>query len=119
MLRFLGVILLSVCVVAMPTYAAVTCASLGCGPKADKHPCCPTKTTVSQAVDTHQDGRHDSPHSGDGRAHCTAPCCGFVAHVVTLTAPSGGEALLTELPATDSGLHDFVDHDAIFHPPRT
>jgi hypothetical protein len=122
MLRIPGVILLCLCVLAMPSYAAITCGS-GCAATSDahEHDCCPADsamtTTTAQPVDNDRGG--DSHDTGDGRHHhCTAPCCGFVAHVLTASVPHIDERPLADLLPTGSVLESAIDHDAIFHPPR-
>ena len=120
MLRTVGVILLALCVVAMPSYAAVACGS-ACETSASsghEHDCCPTSTASAAS---HPAGNDDSaPHDSrvPGRHHCAAPCCGFVAHVLTVNPPPVAERPLGDLSPAAPVARAAVDHEAIFHPPR-
>ena len=120
MLRTLGVILLSLCVLAMPSYAAITCGS-ACATEMDtpQRACCPTDVAAAQPASADDHGPTDSDHSGDsGRRHCAAPCCGYVATVLSgATMPIDSEPLADLLPS-DAVLTGSVEHEAIFHPPR-
>jgi len=117
MLRFLAAILLSVCVCAMPSYAAIMCGS-ACAISSDPahdHSCCPRA-----AADQHS---HPSPsdskqQDSQDKHHCAAPCCGYVAHVFSSDLQrSVSEPLFHMLP-TASAIRDSATHEAIFHPPR-
>jgi hypothetical protein len=116
MLRFLGVILLSVCVIAMPSYAAITCGS-ACAVKSDAHDhyCCPA--SAGEPSKHHHD-QSDGKAPDDSKHHCAAPCCGYVAFVFTGDHSDGNSEPLIDLLPTASTLHDASAHDAIFHPPR-
>ncbi len=117
MLRTPCVILLALCVLAMPSYAAITCGN-ACAAMSDAHDCCPVATNLVPANDG-ADGAPTSNHSDAGRSDpCAAPCCGFVAHVLTSSIPHVDERPLADLLPTGSVLQDAVNHDAIFHPPR-
>jgi hypothetical protein len=113
MLRIPGIILLCLCVLAMPSYAAITCGS-ACEVSSDshEHQCCPT---TAASTDDH-DAPSDSPHHG--KHHCAAPCCGYVATVLIVDAAGADAQPLADLLPTAAVLTGSVDHDAIFHPPR-
>ena len=120
MLRTLGIILLSLCVLAMPSYAAITCGS-ACATDAvgHEHACCPTDAAAVQAASADDHGPTDSDHSGrDGRHHCAAPCCGYVATVLSGGATAVESQPLADLLPTAAVLTGSADLDAIFHPPR-
>jgi|SRR5687767_4782115 len=120
MIRTLGVILLSLCVVAMPSYAAITCGS-ACTTETDahEHACCPDDIAAVQDASAHDDAPADSGHSGTGgRHHCAAPCCGYVATVLTASTVHVDSQPLADLMPAAADLVGSVDHDAIFHPPR-
>jgi hypothetical protein len=122
MMRTLGVILLSLCVLAMPSYAAITCGS-ACGTtktSADQHACCPGVAANAQPASSHDDGAPASPGHSDtgGKQHCAAPCCGYVATVTVTGAAQVDAQPLADLLPTAAILAGSVDHDAIFHPPR-
>src|SRR5205809_1031806 len=116
MFRFFSVILLSVCVCAMPSYAAIRCGST-CAQTSNTHDqhCCPSSAGEPSK---HHHSQDDGKTSDDARHHCTAPCCGYVALVFTADADRSVAQPLTDLLPTDSGLRDASAHDAIFHPPR-
>ena len=116
MLRFFSVILLSVCVCAMPSYAAITCGST-CTLKSagHDHHCCPGSAGDSSK---HHHPQDDGKPSDDAKHHCAAPCCGYVAFAFAGDTNCGDAQPLAEFLPIDSGLHDASAHDAIFHPPR-
>ena len=120
MIRTLGVILLSLCVLAMPSYAAITCGS-ACTTETDthEHACCPDDVATAHAGSAHEDGRTGSSHSGSGgRHHCAAPCCGYVATVLTASTVHVDSQPLADLIPTAAAPVGSVDHESIFHPPR-
>jgi hypothetical protein len=120
MIRTLSVILLSLCVLAMPSYAAIACGS-ACTTEAvgHEHPCCPTDDAAVQPASADDHGPIDSDHSGrDGRHHCAAPCCGYVATVLGGAATAVDSQPLADLLPTAAVLTGSADLDAIFHPPR-
>ena len=124
MLRTLGVILLSLCVLAMPSYAAITCGS-ACATEGvgHEHACCPTDAAAVQAASADDHGPTDSEHSGNGgdnggRRHCAAPCCGYFATVLSGPATLIDSQPLADLLPTAAVLSGSADLDAIFHPPR-
>ena len=116
MLRFLAIILLSVCVCAMPSYAAITCGS-ACTLKSTGHDhhCCPSSAVEPSR---HHHSQDDGKTSDDARHHCAAPCCGYVALVFAGDFERGNAQPLTDLLPTNSTRSDASAHDAIFHPPR-
>ena len=118
MLRIPAVILLALCVIAMPSYAAIACGS-ACETSTSathEHDCCPTGSTIAAAHADDGDSSHDS--KTPGRHHCAAPCCGFVAHVLTTRVPPAGDRPLADSLPSAAVVRTAVDHDAIFHPPR-
>jgi hypothetical protein len=120
MLRFLGVIFLSLCVLAMPSYAAIACGS-ACTTETNthEHACCPDELATARPASAHDDGPTDSSHSGTGgRHHCAAPCCGYVATVLSASAVHVDSQPLADLIPTAAALVGSVDHESIFHPPR-
>jgi hypothetical protein len=116
MVRYLAIFVLSLCVCAMPSYAAITCGST-CTLKSDTHDhhCCPDSAGQPSK---HHHSQDDGKSSDDAKHHCVAPCCGYVAFVFAIYSDRGDAQPLTELAPIDSGLHDVSSHDAIFHPPR-
>ena len=119
MLRTLGVILLSLCVLAMPSYAAITCGS-ACATKtaSHEHACCPADATAVRSPSANDHPPTDSDHSGSDGRHCVAPCCGYVATVLSGTATLVDSQPLADLLPTAAVLIGSGDLDAIFHPPR-
>jgi len=122
MLRTLGVILLCLCVLAMPSYAAITCGR-ACATKtvSDDRPCCQADATAAQPASAGDHGPTDSDQSGnggDGGRHCAAPCCGYVATVLSGAATAIDSEPLADLLPTAAVLTGSADLDAIFHPPR-
>ena len=117
MFRIPAVILLSLCVAAMPSYVAVRCSNArDQGSDAQIHECCPV-TTTAFGVPTGDDG--DEKHSPiSSQQSCAAPCCGYVAHVVAGPARLNPSNLLANLLPPVSESHAAVDREAIFHPPR-
>ena len=108
MFRVFLVILVSLCVTLMPSYAAIRCGD-GCG------------TPIKTCCDNHKDSQHqqqDDSKPDHGGQTCVAPCCGYVAHVATSLSPGVGTQLLADVVPTISTQHVSPAHDTIFHPPR-
>ncbi len=121
MLRLPGIILLSLCVLAMPSYAAITCGTACAGTNnAHEDDCCLAiaASTGAPGIDN-ADAPHDSNHSDTGRHDpCAAPCCGYVAHVLSgAIVPTDDKPLADPLPSAGV-VRASGNHDAIFHPPR-
>ncbi len=118
MLRTSAVILLALCVLAMPSYAAIACGSSFAN-ASDPHDCCPETPSAIKPANSDVDGSRNTSHSSEnGRNQCAAPCCGFVAHVPVVVVSHAIERSPVERLLSESSLHGSVDHDAIFHPPR-
>lgn len=120
MQRLLSVILLSLCVLAMPSYAAIACGT-PCADSIDahEHDCCPEIAAVVGQDADGSDAPHDSKHSDGGRHHhCAAPCCGFVAHALGGAMPSIEDRPLADSLLTGAVVRESGSHEAIFHPPR-
>ena len=120
MLRILAVILLVLCVLAMPSYAAIMCGSACAGTsEARLYDCCASVAIASGDANEDADGPRDSNHSdGNPDQPCAAPCCGFVAHVLTSSIAHDEERPLADLLPSASALSGAVSQGAIFHPPR-
>ena len=117
MLRFIGVILLCTCVCAMPSYAAIQCGgACETASVTHEHQCCPDSAIASASTAHGHHSPSDTKH--DGKHHCAAPCCGYVAHVLADAAAGADAQPLVALLPGASVLHAAADHDAIFHPPR-
>lgn len=121
MFRFLGVILLSLCVLAMPSYAALACGTT-CADMtaAHEYDCCPTIAAEIDLAGIDDVGApNSSNHSNSGHHHhCVAPCCAYVAHMLSGAVLSVEAKPLADLLPTAVVAHGSGNHDAIFHPPR-
>ena len=121
MIRFLGIILLSVCVTAMPSYAAITCGS-ACAvtpgaPQEDG--CCSSDSVAATHSPANDDNApNDSQQPTDGRQHCAAPCCGYVADVLSGAVLHRDAEPLAEILPTAAVAHGSIAQNGIFHPPR-
>src|SRR4051812_21424530 len=114
MLRFVAVILLSACVCAMPSYAAIMCGS-ACAlssMSSREQGCCPTTSRDHRDHSSQSDSKQqDQPD----KHHCAAPCCGYVAHVFSSDLQRTESEPLFHMLPTASALHDSLTHEAIFH----